>query len=141
MRILLAFSCLICILSSCSGEPSYTQAPFNGYTSEIDVSVLVPKQPRFYSLSFEKKKISFFLVKVNGEVQAYFNACRECYPKKMGFRLEYGHIKCRSCNEWFPIESLRQGIGSCYPIPLKGDLKGDRYVITRETLLEGVKFF
>lgn len=141
MRFLLALSCLICILISCSGKPAYIKAPFNGHTSEIDVSDLAPAKPVFYSLSLENKKISFFLVKVNGEVQAYFNACHECYPKKMGFRIENGHIKCRSCNEWFPLESLRQGIGSCYPIPLKGDLKGDKYVITREALLEGVKFF
>ncbi|MBF0559022.1 MAG: DUF2318 domain-containing protein [Nitrospirae bacterium] len=141
MRLLLALLCLMCILTSCTGAPSYIQAPFNGYTSEIDVGVLMPRQPMFYSLSVENKKISFFLVKVNGEVQAYFNACRECYPKKMGFRVENGHIKCRSCNEWFPVESLQQGIGSCYPIPLKGELKGAKYVITKETLLDGVKFF
>jgi len=132
---------MMCILISCAREPSYIQAPFNGYTSEIDVSTLMPKQPRFYSLSIENKKISFFLVKVNGGIQAYFNACRECYSKKAGFRFEDGFIKCKSCSERWPLESLQDGIGNCYPIPLKGALKGPKYVITREVLLEGLKFF
>jgi uncharacterized membrane protein len=101
----------------------------------------MPRQPSFYSLSIENKKISFFLVKVNGGIRAYFNACRECYPKKAGFSFEEGYIKCKACNERWPLESLQDGIGSCYPIPLRGNLKGDKYVITREALLEGIKFF
>ena len=141
MRLLLALSCLMYILISCAKEPSYIQAPFNGYTSEMDVSTLMPKQPRFYSLSIEDKNISFFLVKVNGEIQSYFNACKECYPKKLGFSFEEGYVKCRSCNERWPMESLRDGTGGCYPIPLEGVLKGDKYVITREALLEGLQFF
>ena len=121
--------------------PSYIAAPFNGYTSEIDVSTLMPKQPRFYSLSIDGKKISFFLVKVDGEIQSYFNACRACYPKKLGFSFEEGYMKCRSCNERWPLESLRDGIGGCCPIPLKGGLNGDKYVINREALAEGMIFF
>ena len=129
------------ILISCAKEPSYIQAPFNGYTSEIDVSTLMPKQPLFYSLSIEGKNISFFLVKVDSEIQSYFNACKECYPKKLGFSFEEGYVKCRSCNERWPMESLRDGIGGCYPIPLKGVSKGHQYVITREALMEGMNFF
>src|SRR5208337_4760227 len=125
---------LICILCSCMKGPSYIAAPFNGHTLEIDVSTLMPKQPRFYSLSIDSKNISFFLVKVHGGIQAYFNACRECYSKKGGFCFENGYIKCKSCNEWFPLETLRNGIGSCYPVPLEGEIKGDKYVITREAL-------
>ncbi len=131
----------MCFLISCARGPSYAAAPFNGLTSEIDVSNLMPKQPLFYSLSIDGKKISFFLVKVNGEIQSYFNACKECYPQKLGFSFEEGYMKCRSCNERWPLESLRDGIGGCYPIPLKGLLKGDKYVITREALLEGLQFF
>ena len=129
------------ILTSCAKGPSYIQAPFNGYTSEIEVSTLMQKQPEFYSLSIEGKKISFFLVMVNGEIQSYFNACKECYPKKLGFSFYEGYMKCRSCNERWPLESLRHGIGGCYPIPLKGVLKGNKYVIAREAFLEGMQFF
>jgi uncharacterized membrane protein len=141
MRLLLALSCLMYILVSCTKGPSYIQAPFNGYTSEIDVSTLMPKQPQFYSLSIEGKMISFFLVKVNGVTQSYFNACRECYPKKLGFSFEEGYVKCKSCNERWPVESLQEGIGGCRPIPLKGVLKGDKYIITREAIMEGMNFF
>jgi len=129
------------ILGSCSNAPLFIEAPFDGHKSEIDVSSLAPAQPRFYSLTVDRKRISFFLVKINGDVQAYFNACEECYPKKAGFRYEEGYIKCRSCNERWPLDSLRVGMGSCYPIPLKGFLKGNNYVISREAVLEGVKFF
>ncbi len=141
MRLLFVLAGLMCILTSCAKAPSFIQAPFNGYTSEIDASTLIPGQPRFYSLSIESKKISFFLVKVNGEIQSYFNACRECYTKKLGFSFEEGYVKCRSCNERLPLESLRDGMGGCYPIQLKGVLKGNKYVITRAALLEGMQFF
>ena len=141
MRLLLAIPCLMYILISCAREPSYIQAPLNAHTSEIDVSTLMPQQPRFYSLSVQGKKISFFLVKVNGEIQSYFNACKECYPKKLGFSFEEGYMKCRSCDARWPLESLRDETGGCCPIPLKGVLKGDKYVITRESLVEGLKFF
>ncbi|MGO9015336.1 MAG: Fe-S-containing protein [Dissulfurispiraceae bacterium] len=141
MRFLLVLSCLMYILISCAKGPSCIQAPFDGYTSEIDVSTLIPKQPRFYSLSIEGKNISFFLLMVNGEIQSYFNACKECYPKKLGFSFEEGYMKCRSCNERWPLESLQDGIGGCYPIPLKGVLKGDKYVITQAALKEGMQFF
>ncbi len=141
MRHLFVLAGLILILCSCAKGPSYIQAPFNGYTSEIDVSTLLPKQPRFYSLSFEGKKITFFLVRVNGEIQSYFNACRECYPKKLGFSFEEGFMKCRFCSEQWPLVSLRDGIGGCCPIPLRGVLNGDKYVINRDAIMEGMKFF
>lgn len=140
MRPFIVAACLIC-MCSCSDEPSFVQAPFNGHTCEIDVSALAPGQPQFYSLSVDGKQISFFLVKVNAEIQSYFNACSECYPKKMGFRFEEGYIKCRSCDERWPVESLRDGIGSCYPIQLRGVLNGAKYIITREALSEGTNFF
>ncbi len=85
----------MCIICSCDKGPSCILAPFNGHTSAIDVIALKSKQPQFYTLSVDSKKISFFLVKVNGEIQAYFNACRECYPQKTGFRFEEGYMKCR----------------------------------------------
>jgi len=129
------------ILISCAREPSYIQAPFNALTSEIDVSTLMPQQPRFYSLSIKGKKISFFLLKVNGDIQSYFNACKECYPKKLGFRFEDGFVQCRSCNERWPMESLRDGVGGCCPGKLRGVLKGDKFIITREALQEGMNFF
>jgi uncharacterized membrane protein len=141
MRPFIIVVCLVCILCSCSNSPLFFQAPFDGYTSEIDVSSLKPRQPQFYSLSVDGKKISFFIVKVNEEIQSYFNACRECHPEKRGFRFEEGYVKCRSCNERWPLDSLRYGIGNCYPIPLKGVLRGKKYVITRQALLEGTTFF
>jgi uncharacterized membrane protein len=132
---------IICFLCSCSNGPSFIEAPFNGQTCEIDAGTLKQGQPQFYSLSIDGKKISFIVVNVKGEIQSYFNACRECYPRKLGFRFEEGYIKCRSCNERWPLKSLREGIGNCYPIPLKGSLQGNKYVITREAFLEETKFF
>jgi len=105
------------------------------------VSALTPTNPLFYSLTLGDKKIIFFLVKNNEAVESYFSACGECFPKKVGFYPENGHIRCTACDEWYTVESLKNGIGSCFPVPLKGELKGSRFVITKEALMEGAKFF
>jgi uncharacterized membrane protein len=138
---LVVIACAALILSSCNTNPNYIQAPFNGSAAEIEVSTLAPQQPRFYSLYIENKKISFFLVKINGDIQAYFNACRECYPKKLGYRFDNGALQCKTCNVRYSLEGLREGIGNCCPVCLKGVLHKNTYVITRAALLEGTKFF
>ena len=128
-------------LCACESHSAYHGAPFNGNKSEIDISNLKGNQPEFCSVVLDGKTVDFFLIRVNGKIQSYFDACRECFPKKLGFRFNEGFIQCRACNVKYPPEALKEGIGSCCPIQLKGALQENRYIITREAFIEGKKYF
>lgn len=98
-------------------------------------------QPEFYSLSIDGKRLSFFVVMINGKVQSYFNACERCYPKKLGFSPDHGFMRCRACDAKYPFYKLKEGLGDCSPVRLKGTEKNGTYIITKESLLKGITFF
>ena len=129
------------MLLSCNQRPFYRSAPFDGQQISIDVRLLREAIPEFYSVVLEGKRIDFFVILANGEVASYFDACKECHTKKLGYRHEGGEIVCRACNVRFPMEKLDTGIGGCYPIRLRGGRVGDAYVVSRENLVAGIKYF
>jgi len=140
MKILILFCCLF-FLFSCDQKPSYRSAPFDGQQVSIDVHQLREAVPEFYSVVLEGKRIDFFVVLVNGEVASYLDACKECYVKKLGYRQDKGSMVCRACNVRFPLEKLDTGIGGCYPVRLRGSRVGDAYILGREALRAGTKYF
>jgi uncharacterized membrane protein len=133
--------CLAVLISSCHQKPSYRQVRFDGNVAVVDVHSLKEGVPDFYSAVFEGRKIDFFIIAENRVVKAYFDACKECYFKKMGYRYEKGELVCRACNVRFPIDKLDTGIGGCYPIKVPGTRKDDKYIIQKEALEAGLKFF
>lgn len=142
-RIIVAFLLLVC---SCSGKPVYPAAPFERGSVRINIADLVEKKPVFYTYrEGDKRGINFFVLKLDGEVQSYFDACAKCYPKKKGYRLTGDRLDCRACDVTYSVYDLKDGIGSCYPIKLKGKLEGRTedgfYVIDREDLLKGERYF
>jgi uncharacterized membrane protein len=143
MKTILTALLLLAVLgAACRDKTSSHRAvSFKGPEVSIDVRALKEGLPEFYAASPNSKDVWFFLIKVNGEVQSYFDACLSCYERKLGFREEGGYIVCKSCNVRYPVEELRTGIGGCYPIHLKGQLQGNEYVITRENLAKGERFF
>lgn len=143
MKLILTFAiaCGVILVLSCKKGTSYKEPHFDGTNYVIDISMLQESQPEFYAPSINNKRVCFFLIRVHGEVQSYFNACRECYPKKLGFYLDNGYIACKSCNVKYPVEALKDGMGSCYPIRLKGSVIDNRYIITRDAMMAGVKYF
>jgi uncharacterized membrane protein len=141
MKLLIVSAVLTTLLFSCTKSTPYGQAPFDGHVAKIDVSAIKENQPKFYSLVIDGKNVSFFIVMINGEIQAYFNACRRCYPRKLGFHPEEGYMMCRACSAKYPLDALKEGIGSCSPIRIEGVEKKKTYVIAKESLLKGLKFF
>lgn len=140
MKALLLFFSVI-LLFSCNQKPSYRSAPFDGQKVSIDVGLLREAVPEFYSVVLEGKKINFFVLLENGEVASYLDACKECYFKKLGYRHDNGAMVCRACNVRFPLEKLDTGIGGCYPIRLHGSRVGDAYIVDRDALRPGIKYF
>jgi uncharacterized membrane protein len=132
---------LIILFSSCSIKPVYPEAPFDGTSIRIALAAIPEKIPLFFTFTVNKQKINFFLLRRNGDIESYFDACGKCYPQKLGFRLDNEQIVCRACDISYHLDDLKDGIGSCYPIKLKGRVEGNTFVIEKEEVLKGEKFF
>lgn len=135
----LLIPCLL--LTACAKKPAYPDAPVSGETITIDIKTLKEEAPVFYSLRHKGKRIDFFVVKMRGKMQSYFDACAKCYTGKLGYRADKQYVICKKCDIRYSIESLKTGFGSCYPIALRGKAEGDRYLIDKKSVIEGEKLF
>jgi uncharacterized membrane protein len=129
------------LFPACSKKPVYPAAPFEGNSVRIELAEIPEQKPVFFTFSANTRGINFFLLKTNGDVESYFDACGKCYPRKLGFRLEGNRVICRACDVSYHLEDLKDGIGSCYPIKLKGRVDGHTFVIDKQDILKGEKFF
>jgi uncharacterized membrane protein len=139
---LLAVLGLLLLFSSCSKKPVYTGALFDGNRVRIELKSLPEKKAVFYTFHYgDNKGINYFVIKLNGEVQSYFDACVKCYPKRLGYRPHNDRLFCRACDVDYSVHDLKDGIGSCYPIKLNGTVDGGFYLIDKKDLLQGLKYF
>jgi uncharacterized membrane protein len=141
-RMILALASITVVaLSACTKTPDYKQAPWDGVQVAIGIENLKEKTPEFYSLDLDGRRINFFLVRIGGDVQSYFDACATCYREKMGYRVRGQEVVCRACNLSFKLEDLKKGEGSCHPIPLKNRVEKGFCIITGDELKKGLNFF
>jgi len=129
------------ILFSCDSKTAYMPLPVKEDRIVIDIERLQEKRPEFFSATIHKKRIGFFILKIGESVESYLDACMKCYPNRMGYRAGDSYLECRYCNVRYQVDSLKTGIGSCYPIPIQGRLKGREYIIDIDHLKEAEKFF
>jgi len=141
MKFIRLLLCLFLLFSACAKKPVYTEAPSDGTSIRIALADIPEKTPRFFTYTAGTRKINFFLCRRNGDIESYFDACGKCYTRKLGFRLEKGRVICRACDVSYDLDDLKEGIGSCYPIKLKGRVEGDTFVIDKKEVLKGGKFF
>jgi uncharacterized membrane protein len=127
-------------LFSCSGKPTYPEARTSVGEIRFAVDALRDGEPEFRSLVHEGKRIDYLVLKINGRVESYFDACAKCYPKKLGYRKDGDYLKCVACGQRYPLEDLG-GIGSCYPLKLRGRVVGDSYVIEKADVVKGLRYF
>ncbi len=132
---------MLSLVASCQSRSHYPQAPVKGDYVVVDTAHLKDSKPRFFSIRFGTKRVSFFVLKIGDRVESYLDACMKCYPHKKGFRVDGFYLVCRWCNERYPLDELKRGFGSCYPIPLKGTLQGSLYKIKISELKRAVRFF
>jgi len=129
----------VVFLLACARKPEYMEAPVSGNEIVIDTSTLSGKIPVFYTLHMDGRRYDFFVQAIKGEVRSFIDACFRCAPEQKGFRVSGNRLRCRACDESFPLESL-EGIGSCYPVPLGGSLRGSSYIINKEELIRKTRF-
>lgn len=140
-KVVMILGLLAFFFCCCSKMPVYPEAPFDGIVVKIPLRELPEKKPVFYTFRAEKNSINYFVVKLDGSCQSYFDACGQCYRKKSGYRPVGDRIVCRACGVNYSVYDLKEGIGSCYPIKLEGRVKGDVCEIAGKAILEGKKYF
>lgn len=136
--ILCAF--LVFIAFGCRKTTLYHEVIPEGDFIKLDISKMIDGKPVFYSFIYEGKIINFFVLKIDGSISSFFDACIRCYPKRLGYFPQEDKLICKACNVGYPISNLK-GIGSCYPIILEGRTEGETYIIRKEKLIEGIRYF
>ena len=114
---------------SCARQPLYPEPVRKGTVISVDISGLLESRPQFYSYHSLGRTVNFFVIKIDGRVLSFLDACMKCHPKKRGFRFDSGSVICRACDERFPVSEIEKGFGSCYPIKLEGQVQGVEYHI------------
>lgn len=137
---LCVFLTMSLVLAACAEKPTYQEVGLAGDEVVIALDGLREAEPVFYSFHHEGKKIDFIVLKIDGEVQSYFDACAKCFPKKLGYRAADGELRCVACGERYPLDDLR-GIGSCYPVLLEGKPVGQNYIIKKAAIIRGARYF
>ncbi len=127
-------------LFSCARKPTYPENRSPSGEIRFAIEALRDREPEFHSLVHEGTRIDYIVLKINGHMESYFDACAKCYPKKLGYRKEGGYLKCVACGQRYPLEDLG-GIGSCHPLKLAGRVEGDSYVIEKSDIIKGLRYF
>jgi uncharacterized membrane protein len=136
------FFLFLFFILSCSRQPVYPGPSLAGQDVIIDTAAIQDDVPQFFSYLHQDRYINFFVVKIEGRILSFLDACMKCHPKKLGFRFESGSVACRACNERYPVSEIEKGFGSCYPITIEGRTDGDRYLLSAAELQKkGGRFF
>jgi uncharacterized membrane protein len=120
--------------AACSRQPIYPPPAVVDGNAVFDLSSLKPESPQFFTYVYHDKNISFFVIRMNGGVQSYLDACVTCYPKKRGYQDKNGYVACRACDMSFSVYKLEKGLGGCYPVKISGRMEKGNYLISLATL-------
>lgn len=136
------FAAGLMVFTGCTKEKTYPAPPIRDNKAIIDLDGLQEGVPSFFTFFAEdRQKINFFVVKKKASTEAYFDACEKCYYKKRGYLFAEGSLVCKDCNISFGVNELKQGFGSCHPVPIKGTVKDNRLIIALDELKKGKRFF
>jgi uncharacterized membrane protein len=124
-------------LGACAKQPGYPEPPRIGPDVAVEVKTLTPEVPLFFTYHYHGKKINFFVVKINGRVLSFIDACASCYPARLGYRYDNGFFVCRKCNVRYSVSEIENGVGGCFPIRIEGSLRDGKYLIP-VSVLEGL---
>jgi len=128
-------------LSSCNSKPGYIHPPVKDGKVILNIKSLEEMTPVFYSVDLGKARVDFFVVKVKGGIEAYLDACENCYRFRKGYQVEGSEIICRYCRSRYRLDSLKVGLAGCHPMPLKGKVEDGTYVIVLKDIEKAVRFF
>ena len=117
------------LLAACSKQPLYPAPPIKGAEAAIDLKTLTPEIPKYFTYHYRGRRVNFFVIKTGDKVLSFLDACASCYPRKLGFRFDNGYFTCRACNVRYSVSEIEKGIGSCFPIRIRGDVRDGEYFL------------
>lgn len=139
-RTVLALAVIV-LLSACARQEVYPVADSYGSGVRIELGMLPEGKPVFFTFYAQAKAINYFVIRTHHHVESYFDACAKCYPRKRGYGFDGGRLYCRACDVRYPLDKLKDGFGSCYPIRLAGKVEGGFYNIDAGALEAGAGYF
>lgn len=117
------------IAAGCNQQPVFPQPAVSGTDVVIDVSLLKPDIPQFFTYPHQGKTIRFFVLLTDRKILSFLDACSSCFRHKRGYRPEENGVTCRFCNMTYTLSKLEKGLGGCYPIKIEGRRENNRYLI------------
>ncbi len=126
---------------ACNSKKAYNAPDIRDGYAVINIAELKDATPQFFSLKIQNKRIDFFVLKLGSAIESYLDACIKCYPHKKGYSADGFYLVCQYCNVRYPLDSLKTGVGSCYPIPIQGELKRQEYRISLDRLRKAKRYF
>lgn len=128
----------------CSRDKAkYPELSARAGTVTVDLAGIGAESGRFHTYrSSVGKNVDFFVYRErSGAPHAVLDACRTCYRWKKGYILDGREVVCLKCGMRFRLDSLAQGTGSCVPVALATERRGDTLIIPVTELEAGVRFF
>ena len=109
----------------------------------VDISGVGAGSAHFHTFrSNAGRNVDFFVYRESsGAPHAVLDACRTCYRWKKGYALEGKEVVCLKCDMRFKLDNLAQGTGSCVPVALTAEQRGETLVIPLAELEAGARFF
>jgi len=109
---------------------------------EFAVTLFSDGQARHFQYTAGKHTISYFILKSSdGIIRAAFDACDVCWPAGKGYVQQGDQMICRNCGRKFDSVKINEVKGGCNPAPLKRRIDGDRLIIQKADILEGLQYF
>jgi uncharacterized membrane protein len=131
-------------LGGCASDKAkYPEILSRNGSVAVELSGIGPESGRFFTYRASSgKNVNFFVYRESSGVpDAVLDACRTCFRWKKGYILDGKEVVCLKCDMRFKLNALAQGTGSCVPIELKTELRGDTLIIPVTELEAGVPFF
>ena len=131
-------------VSSCAREAAkYPEVRARDGFVTADASGIASESGRFFTYRADGgKRVDFFVYRDSaGAPHAVLDACRTCYRWKKGYLLDGNEVVCVKCDMRFKLDALAQGTGSCVPIQVKSELRGNSLIIPVSELEAGARYF
>jgi len=110
----------------------------------IELSRIAPGQAKLFCYGGPAgRKIRFILARGNdGAVHTVFDACRQCYSYRKGYRLSpNGNLICRLCGNRYTVDRIMAGKASCLPVALPHQQVGSTVRISAADIRAGRSLF
>ncbi len=102
----------------------------------------VSDSAKFYKLDVDGVTVKYFVIKApDGTVRSALDACDVCYPEKKGYKQSGDVMVCVNCGQKFHVSRVGMVKGGCNPHPLPNKVEGDKVVIQKSDLAQGIKYF